>query len=142
MAPAHQHHFVEITCPDTGHPIMVARRVDPITRLFTTNQITRHQRDAAQAYQEDVEAMAGSHRASSLGPERDTAGWRASRPGSNSKTHDRLTRAHAALGPDLSRLINAVLIDGQPVLRSTGRALHQALDRLAVVYGMATATKH
>jgi hypothetical protein len=141
MAPAH--HFVQIDCPDTGRPIIVARnlRDDPIARLFVGNQISQHQRAAAEAYQNDHEAMAGAHRAPSHGPE-DVAGWRSRRPGGNSKRHDRLARARNALGPDLSRLMQSALIDGALPTRTGLRELHQALDRLAVVYGFSTATRH
>src|ERR1700681_902109 len=110
--------FVTIDCPDTGRPITVARSVrdDPIG---AANQISRHQYEAVAAYQADHEALSGSLRAPSCAPG-DVAGWRGRRPAPDRlrKPRDRLTRAHAALGPDRSRLIHAVLIDGRPLSRT------------------------
>jgi len=139
------YHFVTIDCPETGQPITVAKntRDDSVGHLYVTNQISRHQYEAAAAYQADHEAMAGGLRAPSHGAE-DASGWRPRRSdGDRLRKHrDRLARAHAALGPDRSRLIRAVLIDGQPLSRTAVRELHQALDKLAEVYGFATPTRH
>jgi hypothetical protein len=138
MAPAHT--FVEIRDPETGHLITVARRLDAVGKLYASNQITNIQHQAALAYQADVEATTGSLRAPSRGPS--DLNWRGRPPQSDRKRRDRLDRAHARLGPDLSRLALAVLIDGQALHRDDVRQLHQALDKLAVAYGYATATRH
>jgi hypothetical protein len=144
LAPAH--HFVEITCPETGRPIVVARtfRDDPVGALFASNQIGRIQYEAAQAYQADHEAMAGALRGPSHGPG-DVAGWRGSRPQPDRlrKARDRLARAHADLGPDASSLVRSILIDGATLAKTGVRSLQQALDKLAVVYGFSTGpTRH
>ncbi len=137
-------HFVTIACPETGRPITVARntRDDPVGQLYVTTQISQHQRATAEAYQQDVETLSGALRAPSRGAE--DAGWRPRRSdGDRLRKHrDRLARAHAALGPDRSRLIRRVLIDGQPLPRTGVRELHQALDKLAEIYGFSTPTRH
>jgi hypothetical protein len=137
--------YVTVDCPETGRPITVARntRDDPVGHLYVSGRISQHQRAAAEAYQHDCEAMAGGLRAASTGPG-DIAGWRSRRPHQNSlrKHRGRLDKAHAALGPDRSRLIRAVLIDSQPLPRNGVRELQQALDKLAEVYGLATPTRH
>lgn len=93
--------YVQITCPDTGQPIMVPRatRNDPIAQLFVTGQITDHQRRAAEAYGADIEATSGRLRGPSRGPADVT--WRGHRPGSDrlNKPTQRLARANKALGP-------------------------------------------
>lgn len=138
MAPAHS--FVEIQDPETGHLITVARRLDPVGQFYASGQITKHQHAAALAYQDDHEALAGRLRAPSRGPS--DLSWRGRSPQSDRKRRDRLDRAHARLGRDLSRLALAVLIDGQPLYGDDVRQLHQALDKLAVAYGISTATRH
>ena len=134
------YHFVQITDPD-GKLITVARntRDDPIGQLFVTGQIDRHQRAAADAYQADIESLAGHHRAPSRGPD-DVTGWRARRSddGRNRKPRDRIRRAEAALGPDQTAVVQGALA-GRLV---DTRKLCQALDKLAVVYGFATRTIH
>jgi hypothetical protein len=138
-----RHRFIEITCPDTGKPIMVARstRDDPVGALYVSGQISHHQREAAAAYVSDVEAMAGQVRAPSNGPSDLT--WRQRRSGGHqlARPHDRLQRAHARLGPDRAKLVKAILIDGATAGHRV-RELHQALNDLAVVYGYSTRTRH
>jgi hypothetical protein len=130
------HHFQEITCPDTGRQILVACRLDPVGKLYASNQISSTQHQAAIAYQADLEALAGHLRAASHGPSDLT--WRGRRPGGNDKAAQRLKRAGAALTPDqLSTIQNALA--GH---RTDVRMLHQALNKLAVAYGFSTATRH
>jgi hypothetical protein len=140
MAELCHQHFSEITCPDTGRQIVVARstRDDPVGHLYSTNQISQHQRAAIDAYQHDVEAMTGRLRAPSRGPE--DASWRGRKSdGDGQRGHrDRLEHAHKILGPDWSRLVCRILIDGTPLPQTAARELHQALDQLAVAYGFAT----
>jgi hypothetical protein len=129
-------HFTEITCPDTGRPIVVKRMLDPIGQLFVTNQITANQRAAAEAYQADLEAP--RHRAPSRGPE-DVSGWRSSRPGSNGKSNQRLQQVARSLEPDQITLVQAALAGRKVDVRT----LTTALDVLAVAYGMSTRpTRH
>lgn len=139
-----RHHFTEITCPDTGRPIMVAlsTRDDPVGSLYVTNQISRHQYGAALAYLEDVEASTGQLRATSRGPE--DAHWRGRRSdGDGQRRHrDRLARAHSLLGPARTKLIKSVLIDGSAPRGAGIREFALALDELAISYGMATPTSH
>jgi hypothetical protein len=139
------YHYVTIACPETGNPITVAKntRDDPVGRLYTSNQISEHQRRAAEAYQNDHEAMAGRLRAHSRGP-RDISGWKGRRSDGNHlrKPGDRLKRAHERLGPEASRLIRGFLIDGHPLPRNRVRELGQALDELAEAYGLPAPTRH
>jgi hypothetical protein len=135
MAPSQQHQFVEIDCPETGRPITVARRLDPIGQLFVANQISKHQRDAAEAYRADIEAS--SLRAPSRGPS-DLAGWRGRRPDGHSKHARRLQRAAKDLEPDQI----AVIDDALAGRRADLRTLTNALDALAVTYGFSTRTRH
>jgi hypothetical protein len=138
------HHFTEITCPDTGHQIVVARslRDDPVGTLYTANQISQHQRAAVDAYVYDVEAMDGRLRAPSRGLE--DISWRGRKADAYGQrgARDRLERAHRLLGPDRSRLLCRILIDGSPSHDGDTRDLHQALDQLAVAYGFSTPTRH
>jgi len=129
------YHFAEITCPETGRPITVRRTLDAIGRLFATGQISEHQRAAAEAYQADVEAS--SLRAPSRGPD-DVSGWRSRRPDGNSKRARRLRRADVALTPDQAAVVKGALAGRKLDIRQ----LSAALNELAVVYGMATVTKH
>jgi hypothetical protein len=136
------HHFVEIDCPENpGRRITVARsfRDDPIGQLFATNQLSHHQRAAADAYQADHEAISGRLRAASRGPE-DTSGWRQRRSDGDRlrKPHDRVKRAHVALGPDQTAVIQSALAGH----RVDTRKLCQALNQLAEVYGLATTSTH
>jgi hypothetical protein len=132
-------HFTEITCPDTGHQIVVARslRDDPVGML----QISQHQR-AVDAYVNDAEAMDGRLRAPSRGPE--DISWRGRKADAYGQrgARDRLERAHKLLGPDLSRLLCRILIDGLAPRSADIRELHRALDQLAVAYGFSTPTRH
>ena len=128
------HHFQEITDPDTGHPIMVARRLDPVGKLYAAGEISNVQNEAAIAFQSDLEAA--SHRAPSRGPSDLT--WRGRRPSDNSKASRRLQRAAKALTPDQAAAIHAALAGH----RVDPRQLHQALDRLAEIYGFSTPTRH
>jgi hypothetical protein len=134
---AQQHHqFVEIDCPDTGLPITVARRLDPIGQIYVTGQISEHQRAAAEAYASDLEAS--SLRAPSRGPD-DVAGWRGRRADGYNKHSKRLARANAALTPDQAKAVKAAMAGSKvPDVRH----LTAALDALAVVYGMTTRTRH
>lgn len=134
--------FVAIECPETGSPIVVAKNTDadPVGNIQAIDQ---HQRAAAEAYQADVEALSGDLRAPSHGPG-DVTGWRARRPRPDRarRHHKRLDRAHAVLGPDRSRLVRSVLVEGMPLPKTGVRELQQALDDLSVVYGLSTATRH
>jgi hypothetical protein len=137
-----RHHPIQIACPITGELIWVSKSVrdDPVAALYTTNRISRHQYDAAGAYQEDVEALSGRLRAANR-PD-DTA-WRPRRSDDPrlAKHRKRIDDAHKALGPHRTRLIKSVLVDGS----SPGADLRDyalALDQLAVSYGLATATRH
>jgi hypothetical protein len=134
-------HFTEIADPDSGDLIMVAC-TNPVSRLYSTNQISQHQRAAVDAYQCDVEAMDGRLRAPSRGPE--DISWRGRKADAYGQrgARDRLERAHKLLGPDRSRLLCRVLIDGLAPRGADLRELHQALDQLAVAYGFSTATRH
>jgi hypothetical protein len=128
------HSFVEITCPDTGRPITVAMsfRDDPIGQLYASNQISQHQRAAADAYQADLES--GHLRALSRGPE-DCSGWRARRPDNRNRKHDqRLQRAAVALGADQTALVRQAMAGRKVDIRK----LAPALNILAEVYGLAT----
>jgi hypothetical protein len=134
LAPAFQ--FTTIDCPDTRLPITVARRLDPISQLFVTGQISKHQRDAAEAYATDLDAP--SLRASSRGPS-DIAGWRGRRADGYRKHSNRLAKANAALTPDQAKAVKAAMA-GHKVAGT--RQLTSALDALAVVYGLSTRTRH
>jgi hypothetical protein len=134
LAPAFQ--FTTIDCPDTGMPITVRRTLDPIGQLFVTCQISKHQRDAAEAYATDLEAS--SLRAPSRGPD-DVAGWRGRRADGYNKHAKRLAKANAALTPDQAKAVKAAMA-GHKV--SDVRQLTSALDVLAVVYGLSTRTRH
>jgi hypothetical protein len=141
MATPH-YSFIEIDCPENpGRRITVARntRDDPVGQLFVTNQISKHQYEAAQSYAADHEAISGRLRAASRGPE-DTSGWRQRRSDGDRlrKPHDRIKTAHAALGPDQTAVVQAALA-GHRV--DIGK-LCQALNSLAEVYGLATRTRH
>jgi hypothetical protein len=141
--PRHQT-FTEITCPDTGRPIMVARSVrdDPVGALYADARISEHQYRAALAYQEDVEALTGRTRANSNGP--DDLTWRGSRPGGYrvAKHHANIERAHAALGPARTQLIKRILVENSLPPTAHIREFGLALDQLAISYGMATPTRH
>jgi hypothetical protein len=115
---------------------MVACRLDPIGKLFASNQISQHQRDAAEAYQADVEAW--SLRAPSRGPD-DVGGWRGHRPAYNthSKRSKRMAKAKDAL-KDQAKTITAALAGQKVNIRQLGIAL----DVLAEVYGFSTMTRH
>jgi hypothetical protein len=128
-------HFTTIDCPETGRPIVVRQNLDPIGQLFVTNQINQHQRDAAAAYQDDLEEP--RHRAPSHGPE-DVAGWRSRRPGSDSKASQRLQRVAKNLTSDQAKAIQHAMAGHRIDIRT----LTAALDALAVVYGLATRTRH
>jgi hypothetical protein len=134
--------FVTIECPETGRPIIVAknRDADPVDNI---QAIHEHQRAAAEAYQADVEALSGDLRAPSRGPG-DVGGWRGRRPRPDRarRHHKRLDRAHAVLGPDRSRLVRSVLVEGMPLPKSGVRELQRALDDLSVVYGLSNAIRH
>ncbi len=130
------YHFVEITCPDTGRPITVRRTLDPVGQLYVTNQISQHQRAAADAYQADVEALSGNMRALSRGVE--DISWRSRRPHSDSKATRRLQRAGAALAPHQIDLLQLALAGRKVDTRKLG----EALNVLAVVYGFSTPTRH
>jgi hypothetical protein len=134
-------HFKEIVDPDTGHPIMLACN-DPVSKLHTTGQIAQHHRAAADAYASDVEAMDGRLRAPSSGDE--DIVWRGRRVDAYGQrgARDRMERAHKLLGPDRSRLLCRILIDGLAPTGADIRELHRALDQLAVAYGFSTATRH
>src|SRR5450759_2032984 len=105
MAPALD--FVEITDPETGRPIAVACRLDPIGKLYASNEINRIQHEAARAYEADLDAMAGSLRAQSRGPEDIT--WRSRRQGDNNKAAGRLKRAAKDIATDQIAIIRAVM---------------------------------
>jgi len=135
MAPSQQHHFVEIDCPDTGLPITVACRVDPIGYLYVTNKITEHQRAAAEAYANDLEAS--SLRAPSRGPD-DVAGWRGRRADGYSKHSSTLRRASKELTPEQAVTVQHAMTGRKADIRQLGAAL----DALAVVYGKTTRTRH
>jgi hypothetical protein len=128
--------FVEIECPESGMPITVRRTLDAIGQLFANNQIDRTQHEAARAFEADLDAMAGSLRAQSHGPTDLT--WRSRRPGSNGKAADRLKRA----GKDLEHDQIATIQAGLAGLKVDVRTLCQALNKLAVVYGLSTVTRH
>jgi phage-related tail protein len=133
LAPSHQ--FVEIACPETGHPITVARRLDPIGQLYVTGKISEHQRAAAEAYQADLEAS--SLRASSRGPD-DVAGWRGRRADGYSKHTKRLAKANAALTLDQAEAVQHASAGHKVDTRQLGIAL----NALAVTYGFSTKTRH
>jgi hypothetical protein len=128
MAPS-PYQFTTIECPDTGRPVMLRRTLDPIGQMFASGQTDRTQHEAARAFEADLEAMAGSLRAQSHGP--DDITWRSRRPGSNGKAAKRLQRAAKDLGPDQIATIRASLAGR----RVDVRILHQALNKLAVIYG-------
>jgi hypothetical protein len=133
LAPAF--HFTTIDCPDTGLPITVRRTLDPIGQLYVAAQISKHQRDAAEAYQADLEAS--SLRAASRGPE-DVSGWRGRRASGYSKHTRRLQRVAKDLAPDQAVTVQSALAGRKVDIRQLGIAL----DALAVVYGMTTRTRH
>lgn len=135
MAPSQRHQFVEIDCPDTGLPIVVARRLDPIGQLFVAGQISKHQRAAAEAYQADLEAS--SLRAPSRGPD-DVAGWRSRRQPGHSKHSNRLRRVAKDLTSDQAQAVQQAMAGHKVDIRH----LTAALDDLAVVYGLSTRTHH
>jgi hypothetical protein len=110
--------------------------LDPIGQLFVTNQISKHQRDAAEAYQADLEAF--KLRAPSRGVE-DVAGWRGHRPGYGSRKRQKhLAKAKTDLKPDQAKVIQNAMAGHRIDIRT----LTAALDALAVVYGMTTRTRH
>jgi hypothetical protein len=122
--------FTEITCPDTGRTIIVAKNGE--TDSLHRYALDSAQRAAADQFREDIEAISGARRSAS-----DGISWKG-RKGFNDlqKAHgDRLRRAHDALGPYRSRLIYAAVIDGQPVSETQ---LQAALDVLARVYRLTT----
>ena len=136
--------YVTIACPDTGQPITVAKNVseDPLAALYTTNQISQHQREAAERYRHDHEALAGHLRAPSRGPA-DISGWRGRRADNGQrKPGERINRVRNKLGAAQCALVQRVLIDGQPLPKNKVRDLSIALDRMAEVYGLATPTRH
>jgi hypothetical protein len=133
---ASPYQFTTIECPDTGQLVTVRRTLDPIGQLFASGQIGRIQHEAARAFEADLEAMAGSLRAPSHGP--DDLTWRSRRPGSNSKAASRLQRAAKDLEADQIASIRVALAGRKVDVRQ----LHQALDVLAEVYGMTTRTRH
>jgi len=139
-----RHHPIQIACPISGDLIWVSRSVrdDSVGSLYVTNQISRHQYDAALAYLEDVEASTGQLRATSRGPE--DAHWHGRRSdGDGQRRHrDRLARAHSLLGPIRTKLIKSILVHGSPGCPGGIREIGLALDQLAIAYGMATPTKH
>jgi hypothetical protein len=132
MAPAF--HFIEIEDPDTGRPITVRQNLDPIGQLYVAGKISKHQRDAAEAFQADAEVS--SLRAPCRGPE--DIGWRGRRPGSNSKPHQRLRRVAKDLTTGQAKAIQAALAGHRIDIRT----LTTALDALAIVYGLSTKTRH
>jgi hypothetical protein len=132
LAPAF--HFTTIDCPDTGLPITVRRNLDPIGQLFVAGQISEHQRQAAEAYQADLEAS--SLRAPSRGPS--DIGWRGRRADGYSKHSKRLAKANASLTPDHARVVKSAMAGHKVDIRQLGIAL----DALAVAYGMTTRTRH
>jgi hypothetical protein len=130
------YNFTTIECPDSGMPITVRRTLDAIGQLFASDQIERIQHEAARAFEADLEAVAGSLRAQSHGP--DDISWRSRRPGSNSKAADRLKRASVAMGLDQTALVQHAMAGRRVDARKLGHALNQ----LAVSYGLSTPTKH
>jgi hypothetical protein len=133
MAPSQQ--FVEITCPETGHPIVVQRMLDPIGQLYVAGRISKTQRDSGEAYANDLEAS--SLRAPSRGPE-DLSGWRGQRQGGYNKHSNRLRRVAKDLTPDHATAIEQAIAGHKVDIRT----LTAALDALAVVYGLSTKNRH
>jgi hypothetical protein len=136
------HHFTQIADPETGLPILVKQMLDPIGRLYAADRVSGHQRAAADQYVADLEALDGRLRAASNGPT-DTS-WRGRRPGSPGQTRhrDRVQRAHSLLGPDRTRLVRSVLVDGIDLPKASQREFGLALDVVAVAYGLSTRTRH
>jgi hypothetical protein len=130
MAPAHS--FVEITDPETGHLITVARRLDPVGRLYASGNIASYQRAALAAYQADTEALSGSLRAPSCGPS--DISWRGRRPSYNKELSKRASDVAKALTTDQKTAVHAALAGN----RTDVRILNQALDAIASVYGLST----
>ena len=141
---------------EPGDKITVLRstRDDPLARLHDRRQIDEAQYNGGRAFQNDFETAERGPQA--IDPSKEYVdGGRLPEPITEQqrKAVMRLNRAERALGADGSALTHAVLIAGQTVsqvARSRGLAgerwekyfglrFRECLDRLAVVYGFATA---
>jgi hypothetical protein len=138
-----------------GEKITVLRqlRSDPLARLHSHRQIDEAQYRAGRAYQRDWEAASRGPRALDPTRERVDGGVRAE-PVSERQTRarKRLAALEQALGRTMHRVTYAVLVDGMSMetlaqqlfnregeasTKYYGRLFRDALDVLAVEYGLA-----
>jgi YD repeat-containing protein len=137
--------FTTIICPETRQPLTVARnlRDDLIGQLHADGTITTVQYNAARAFQADIEETSGQLRGPTNGLT-DIGGWKSSKPSPdrNRRPTRRIAHARDQLGTALVNVLHAVAIGGQTPSDDGVRLLHQALDKLAVIYGLATPTHH
>jgi hypothetical protein len=153
---------VEVDDPfalEPGDKIVALRslRNDPLGRLHSHRQIDEAQYQGGRAFQNDWERAERGPQA--VDPSRDYVdGGRAREPITEGqrKAVLRLNRAERELGADGAALVHEVLIlgltmeqisrrrglSGQRWMDYLSRRLRECLDRLALVYGFATAERH
>lgn len=129
-------------------------RGDPLARLHAHGQITDTQYQAARRYQRDWELAEQGAKAIDTTKEKVDGGKPAEPlPETRLQASDRLKAAHASLGANAKKLVYAFLIQEQNIERLAvaefkrhgerwanyyGRLLRDALDTLAVEYGLTT----
>lgn len=141
-----------------GETITVLRRLrgDPLARLHNHRQIDEAQYRAGRAFQRDWETVERGARASDPTRER-VDGGRLSEPSSDAqgRARKRLIELERVLGRTMHRVTHAVLVEGmsmetmaarlfnregEAAVKYYGRLFRDALDVLAVEYGLATST--
>lgn len=152
---AGQYAAMEVDDPyDEGEKVQVERqtRGDPLGRLHSHHQIDDAQYHAGRAYQADRERA--DRGAQAIDPTKEAVdGGRLPEPLTDSQINarKRLVEVEGVLGRRLHGVVEAVLIHGQTmeevsgtnaqrVLRYHGRLFRDALDELAIFYGLATKT--
>lgn len=152
---AGQYATMEVDDPyEEGEKVSVERqtRGDPLGRLHSHHQIDDAQYHAGRAYQADRERADRGARA--IDPTKEAVdGGKLPEPLTDSQINarKRLVEVEEMLGRRLHGVVEAVLIQGQTmeelsgsnaqqVLRYHGRLFRDALNELAVFYGLATNT--
>ena len=143
-----------------GQKIRVLRtlRSDPLARLHSHRQIDEAQYRAGRAYQRDVETAERFVRSIDLTRERVDGGTPAEPlTDSQVRASKRLTDLEGVLGRTMHRVTQAVLVEGMSMetvavrlfnrggeasVKYYGRLFRDALDVLAVEYGLAARARH
>jgi hypothetical protein len=143
------------SAPRPGEPITVLRqlRSDPLARLHAHRQIDEAQYRAGRVFQRDCEIATRGVRALDPTRERVDGGMMAAAVGdAQVRARKRLIAMEQVLGRTMHRVTHAVLVDGMSMetlakalfdregevaVKYYGRLFRDALDLLAVEYGLA-----